>query len=163
MEALQRHRYGDAAGNFRMLLEKYPAERALLDRARVYLELCERELKRKPADPRTVEERLTAATAALNDNNDAEAERLARSVLADEARHDTAMYLLAAIEARRGATDAAMSYLSQTIAISPEAKAQARYDADFETLRGHPAFQELIETPAGGGGPRRARRGRTER
>ena len=46
-----------------------------------------------------------------------------------------ALYLLAAVEARRGATDAALSYLGQTIEISPEARAQARYDADFEPLR----------------------------
>jgi tetratricopeptide (TPR) repeat protein len=163
MEALQRHRYAEAAGSFRTLLDRYPLERALLDRARVYLELCEREMKRKPADPRTLEERLTAATAALNDGDDSHAERLARSVLGDEPRHDTALYLLAAVEARRGAADAALTFLKQTIAISPDAKAQARYDADFESLRALPAFQELIEAPPVGAGGRRARRGRPER
>ena len=42
-------------------------ERALLDRVRVYLDLCERELRSRAPEPRSIEERLTAATAALND------------------------------------------------------------------------------------------------
>ena len=36
----------------------------------VYLALCERELARRPVEPRTTEERLTAATAALNNGDD---------------------------------------------------------------------------------------------
>ena len=95
MEALQRKRYDVAADRFRSLLDRFPGERALLDRTRVYLELAERELNRQPPNPRTLEERVTAATAALNNGQDAEAERLVRSVLADEGRHDLALYLMA--------------------------------------------------------------------
>jgi hypothetical protein len=163
IKALQRHVFGDAAGSFRKLLTGFPTERALLDRAKVYLELCDRELRRKPSEPQTVEERLTAATAALNNGDDERTERLARAVLADDARQDMALYLLAVVEARRGATDAAMAYLGQTIEICPEAKAQARYDADFDPLRSLPAFHELVDPPAasaGLSGLRRLRRGR---
>jgi len=159
MEALQRHVYRDAGASFRVLVTRFPAERALLDRAKVYLDLCERELRRRPNEPQTVEERLTEATAALNNGDEARTERLARAILADDARHDMALYLLAAVEARRGATDAAITYLGRTIEISPEARAQARYDADFEPLRSLQAFQDLVDPPAGALG-RRLRRGR---
>jgi Tfp pilus assembly protein PilF len=159
MAAMQRHDYGQAAARFREILQSYPSERGLLDRARVYLELCERELKRRPVEPHTVEERLTFATAALNDGDDDRAESLARSVLAEQPRHDLALYLLASVEARRGATEQALSYLGQAIAISPEARAQARHDPDFESLRHLDAFQELTELPpVTPGGVRRPRR-----
>ena len=160
MEALQQHRYNPAAERFRMLVEKHPTERALLDRARVYLELCARELSRRPAEPRTIEERLTAATAALNNGALDRAENLARGVLAEHPRQDLALYLLAVIEVRRGNFEKALSYLGQAIAISPEAKAQARHEADFEPLRDLDAFHELTELPppAAPGGPRRPRR-----
>src|SRR6185436_7189430 len=102
MEALQGHAYRPARELFQALLDRFPAERALTERTRVYLDLCERELRRRPADPRTMEERLTAATAALNSGSDMMAERLARSALAEEARQDLALYILAVIEARRG-------------------------------------------------------------
>src|SRR6188768_584324 len=43
MEGMQRHEYQSAAALFRELLDQHPNERALLDRVRVYLDLCERE------------------------------------------------------------------------------------------------------------------------
>jgi len=148
MQALQRHAYGDGAEGFRALLERYPLERALLDRSRVYLELCERELRRRPAAPNTIEEQLTAATAALNNGDDDGAERLARVVLHDDPRQDLALYLLAVIEARRGSADSALSYLERAVEISPEAGAQARFDGDFESLRETETFRRLTDPPA---------------
>ncbi len=159
MDALQRKRYDVAADRFRNLLKQFPTERALLDRTRVYLDLAERELNRQPANPRTLEERVTAATAALNNDQDAEAERLVRSVLAEDARHDLALYLMAAVEARRGEAEAALSYLGRAIAITPEVRAQARHDADFERLRNSDAFQTLVDPPSAPSSPRRPRRG----
>jgi tetratricopeptide (TPR) repeat protein len=159
MEALQRKRYGVAADRFRDLLKQFPTERALLDRTRVYLDLAERELNRQPAAPRTLEERVTAATAALNNDQDAEAERWVRSVLADDPRHDLALYLMAVVEARRGESEAALACLDRAIAISPEVRAQARHDADFERLRNVEAFQALIDPPSSASSPRKPRRG----
>jgi tetratricopeptide (TPR) repeat protein len=164
MAALHRHDFRNASQFFTDILSSFPAERALLDRARVYLDLCRREMARRPAEPRTIEERLTAATAALNNGNEALAESLARGVLADDPRHDLALYLLASVEARRGGIDQALSYLGQAIAISPEARAQARHEPDFESLRNLDAFRELTEIPpATPSGTRRPRRGRPER
>ena len=165
MEALQRHQYLAAAGRFKVLLDQHPSEGVLLDRARVYLGLAERELSRGPAEPRTLEERLTAATAALNNGDHDAAESLARGVLAEDPHQDLALYLLASVEARRGRFDAALSYLGQAIAISPEARAQARFDPDFEPLYDNDAFRELTETPlpSASSGLRRAKRGRGER
>jgi hypothetical protein len=151
MQSLQRHEYTDAAAGFRSLIADFPTESALCERSVVYLALCERELGRQPAAPRTIEERLTAATAALNDDDDAGAERLARSVLEDAPQQDLALYLLAAVEARRGDTDEALHLLSRAITVSPEIRAQARHDVDFEDLRELDAFRQLIDAPSGSG------------
>jgi hypothetical protein len=122
-------------------------------------------LRRQPPSPRTVEERLTAATAALNIGDDGRAESLAASVLAEEPRQDLALYLLAAIAARRKATDAALLYLGEAIAVSPEVRAQARLDADFQSLRADERFRQLVEPPgsAASKANRRPRRARAER
>jgi len=162
MQALQRHDYGQAAATFRALLERHASEGALADRGRVFLARAEQELARRPVEPRTVEERLTAATAALNNGDYDAAESLARAVLAEDPHQDLALYLLASVQARRGLYDAALSYLGQAIAISPEARAQARFDPDFEPLHDHDAFRELTEAPAPGW-LRRNKRGRGER
>jgi tetratricopeptide (TPR) repeat protein len=147
MAALQRHEYLPAAEGFRSLLSRFPGERALLDRARVYLGLCERELLRHPSQPMTAEERLTAATAALNNGDEGRAEGLVRTVLAEDPGRDLALYLSAAICARRGRRDEALDHLRRAIAASPDVAAQAALDPDFDGLRDLQAFQSLTETP----------------
>src|SRR6187399_501552 len=147
MEAMQRHRYELAARAFGSLLERFPGERALLDRAQVYLSLCEREMRRRPHEPSTPEEKVTAATAALNDGRDDEAEHLAHSVLDDDPEHDLALYLLAAVHARRGEAELALEWLTRAMDVSPDVSAQARHDADFESLRDLEHFRLLLDAP----------------
>ena len=147
MEALQAHRYADAARHFDALLQGFPTEGPLLDRTRVYLDLCHRELGRRSANLRTIEDRLTAATMALNQDDDDQAEALATSALEESPEQDLALYLLAAVNARRGDHEAALTYLSRAFAVRPDARAQARHDADFNDLRHLDAFQALLEVP----------------
>jgi tetratricopeptide (TPR) repeat protein len=164
MEALQRHAYSDAVTAFQAVIMGFSGERAMVERARVYLALAEREANRRPSVPRTIEERLTAATAALNNNDDAGAEELARSVLGDEPRHDLALYLLAAIHSRRSDIDEALSLLAKVLALTPEASAQARADDDFDNLRDSEEFWKMTEPPATApAGLRRPRKPRGER
>ena len=158
MEALQRHAYKPAGETFKSLIERFPAEGALIERTRLYLDLCVRELKRRPPEPRTIEERLAVATAALNSWDDVLAERLARSVLAEDARQELALYLMAAIEARRGEADAAVAFLARAVEVSPEVRAQARHDSDFEILRHVDGYRALIDPPSGASSGTRERR-----
>jgi tetratricopeptide (TPR) repeat protein len=160
IRAMQRHEYADGAAEFQTLIERFPGERALLDRARVHIELCQRELQNQT--PKSLEERMTAATAALNDDDEKRAEALAKGVLAEDGDHDMALYLLAVVEMRRRSPDGALAYLRRAVEISPEAAAQARLDADFEAMRDLDAFKVLTDThsPAAPREARRARRGR---
>jgi hypothetical protein len=74
------------------------------------------------------------------------------------------LYLLAVVEARRGAAESALAFLGQAVAASPEVRAQARQDADFEGLKDLDEFRQLVQPPAGGPplGFRRVRRGRID-
>jgi predicted Zn-dependent protease len=156
MAALQRHEYRKALAEFEALQQRFPTESALLDRARGYAALCQRELSRSShAAPQTTEERLTAATAALNNGEDQRAEQLIAQVLAEAPRHELGHYLLAVVHARRGAVAAALDALRQAIAVSPEVRAQARHDADFESLRGHDTFERMMSDTSAQSGIRR--------
>jgi Tfp pilus assembly protein PilF len=150
MALLQRHDYRKALAEFQTLQARFHPEGALQDRARVYAALCQRELARAGGDaPTTLEERLTAATAALNNGEDQQAEQLVSQVLDESPRHELGHYLLAVVHARRGATTAALDALRRAITASPEVKAQARHDADFERLRGNDLFERMMAaTPA---------------
>jgi Tfp pilus assembly protein PilF len=151
MTALQRHDYRTALETFTRLIEEFPAERALLDRARVYATLCERELQRPAARrPQTLEERLTAATAALNNEQNELAEQLLVQIVEEAPQHELGHYLMAVLQARRGDFSDAVESLRRAAAITPEVLAQARHDEDFENLRGLDLFEQLLaEVPAG--------------
>jgi tetratricopeptide (TPR) repeat protein len=147
MAALQRHDYKAASTTFQMILDQFPSEGFLTDRARVYIELAARELRKRPAGSGDVEERVTAATLALNNHNDDEAERLATGVLKEDASQDLAAYLLAVVAARRNNIDGALGHLRTAIAINPECRLQARQDEEFDPLMDSDEFHALIEAP----------------
>jgi tetratricopeptide (TPR) repeat protein len=145
MAQLQRHDYAGAKTTFQGLIDNFPSEGFLTDRARVYLQLADRELQRRPAS--SVEERLTAATAALNNNDDAEAGRLAESAFKDDRSADLAAYLMAIVAARQGRTEDALKHIKTAIEINPESRVQARQDEEFDILLELDEFHTLTEAP----------------
>ena len=66
VRALQRHDFQAAADSLRGVIQRYPGERELVERARLYLQVCERETARRPSGPQTPSEWVYAATVALN-------------------------------------------------------------------------------------------------
>lgn len=153
MAALHRHDYKTASATFKALLDKFPTEGFLTDRARVYLELAARELGRRPTGGGSVEERLTSATLALNNNDDTEAARLAADVLKEDRSQDLAAYLLAVVAARRGDVETALTHLRNAISLNPECRLQARQDEEFDPLMDSDDFHALIEAPTSTSAP----------
>lgn len=150
--ALQNKDYKGAIAMFQAVLDQFPNEGTLADRARMYLEAAARELRRQPTGRGSVEERLTSATLALNNHNDAEAARLAVDVLNEDRSQDLAEYLLAVVAARGGDTATAVAHLRNAIAINPECRLQARQDEEFDGLIDSDEFHELLDAPSASGG-----------
>jgi len=147
MAALQKHNYASAKTIFETLVDEFPTEGFLTDSARVYLLLAVRDLQRRPAASGSVEERLTAATAALNNNDDAEAGRLAESAFKDDDSQDLAVYLMAIVAAREGRTTDALEHIRRAIEINPDSRVQARQDEEFDILLELDEFHTLTEAP----------------
>ena len=66
VRALQRHDFQVGADSFRNVIQRYPDERELVERARLYFQVCERETARRPATPENTSDAVFAATVALN-------------------------------------------------------------------------------------------------
>lgn len=159
VQALQRHNYPAAAEHFRTVLERYPDERELVERARLYLRVCERETSRQPATPTTPEERVYAATVSLNSgDHEAALDHLTRA-LRDDPESDHAHYIMAVALSMRGRADAALDHLRQAIALNPDNRSLAKQDPDLDGLRGHANFRAILDTPFENG----RRRSRTRR
>jgi tetratricopeptide (TPR) repeat protein len=149
VEALQRRAFEAAAATFREILGRYPEEREIHERARLYLKVCEREMVAAPAGPQTPEERLLSATVALNSGDYDGALAVLRHVQTDDADNDHAEYMLAVIAAARADEAGALEHLRRAIELNPENRALARQDGDFDGLRSSDAFRVLVEPIAG--------------
>lgn len=147
VRGLQRHDYEAAAAAFRSVLERYPEERELHERARLYLRVCERETARRPSAPQTPQERVYAATVALNAGDHAVAMEHLRRALDEAPESDHAHYIMAVALATRGQTEEALEHLRQAISLNPENRALARQEPDFESLRERDDFREVLDTP----------------
>ncbi len=148
VQALQRRDFTGAAELFRVVIEKYPEERELLERARLYLRVCERETARQAPPPQTSREHVYAATMALNsgDHNTA-LSHLHRALSVDES-DDHAHYIMAAALSMRGRREEAVEHLRRSIELNPENRTQARQDPDLQNIRDHQAFRAAVETEA---------------
>jgi tetratricopeptide (TPR) repeat protein len=148
LEALQRHEFGGAATLFESVLRQYPEERELHERVRLYLNICKRQATPKESAPQTVEERLYAATLAINGGRYDQALANLRLVRDEDPDNDHALYMLAVAHAQRDEPAEAIAHLERAIALNPENRALAKSDPDLEPLRGDDAFRTALDTPA---------------
>lgn len=158
---LQRRDYERAAVRLREVLEQYPDERELTDRARVYLRVCEREMMPKAKAPSTLEERVYAATIALNAGEVGRALALLTDASAEAPNDVRIRYMMGAVQARRGARTEALAELRRATELDPESGGLARHDADFEGLHADEEFLRVTAPPAAS--RRRRQRARASR
>jgi outer membrane protein assembly factor BamD (BamD/ComL family) len=155
LSALQRHAYPMAAHLLESVLRQYPEERDLHERVRLYLTICHRQGARREAAPQTIDERLYAATLAINGGQYDQAIAHLRLVRDEDPDNDHAIYMLAVAHAQRDEHAEAVAHLERAIALNPENRALARNDPDLEPVRADDAFRAALEASPGVGFDRR--------
>ena len=146
-EALQAHRYPDAAELLKSVIARYPEEKELHERAFLYLRVCERQIAATPSKPKTPEERTFAATLAINNGLPDQAIALLATVIAEDPENDQATYMLGVANALKGRPEIALQYLSRAMALNPENRDVARKDPDLEALRRIEDMRLLLASP----------------
>ena len=155
LETLQRHEYNDAGDIFESVLRLYPEEKELHERVRLYLNICRRHATPRQATPQTVDERLYAATLAINGGRYDEAITHLRLVRDEDPDNDHALYMLAVAHAQRGEHAEAIAHLERAIALNHDNRGLARTDPDLEPLRADDSFRSTLDTPSAPRGDRR--------
>jgi tetratricopeptide (TPR) repeat protein len=144
VRALQRHDFTSAADGFRAVIQRYPGERELVERARLYLQVCERETARRPSGPETPSESVYAATVALNAGDvETALGHLARA-LEKAPDSDHAHYIMAVALVDKGNLPLALVHLRQAVTLNPENRSVALQDPDLEILQGIEAFHQIL-------------------
>ena len=159
LEALQRHAYAEAASLLESVLRQYPEEKELHERVRLYLNICQRHSSRQEEpSPQTIDERLFAATLAINGGHYDQAIAHLRLVRDEDPDNDHALYMLAVAHAQRDEPAEAVAHLERAIALNPENRGLARTDPDLDPLRDDEAFRTALEAPSSGAQRPTARR-----
>jgi tetratricopeptide (TPR) repeat protein len=142
VKALGRKELDRARELFDALLEGHADQRELVERAKAYRVMCDR--SRRPPRPKTFEELLNYGVVLHNRGEFAQAVRYLQQALEIHPRNESALYCLAAAQARAGDAAAALKALKSAIHANPASRAQARRDDDFEPLRMAAEFQALV-------------------
>src|SRR5438270_735519 len=148
VQALQRHDYHHAEDIFASVLRQFPEEKELQERVRLYLNVCQRQAKPRQPAPQTVDERLYAATLAINGGQYDQAIAHLRLVRDEDPDNDHAIYMLAVAHAQRDEPAEAVAHLERAIALNPENRGLARHDPDLEPLHDDDAFRAALEAPS---------------
>ena len=115
---------------------------------RLYLNICERHAAPPERGPSTVDERLYAATLAINEGSYDQAISHLRLVRDEDPDNDHALYMLAVAHAQRQEPAEAIAHLKRAIALNSENRAMARSDSDLAPLREDDSFRMLVENLA---------------
>jgi tetratricopeptide (TPR) repeat protein len=145
LAALQAHEFSRASAVLRSVLSRYPEERELHERVHLYLNVCDRHMTPRAVSPSTPEERVFAATLAVNAGNYDEALEHLRTASAEAPEHDHALYMLASVLTLRDQMDAAVPLLLRAIELNPDNRTLARHDPDLEPLRQFESVRAALE------------------
>ena len=142
LKAMQEGKYDRARDGFRKLTDQGPAEVA--ERARVYLEACERQSQKQDRKFSGPEEQYDYAISLLNTGLYDEAREQFEVILKKAPQADYALYGLSILESMTGQSEMCLEHLSQAITINAQNRIQARADSDFQDMADDPRFTELL-------------------
>lgn len=130
----------------RVILEKIvpDAPPEILERARVYLTVCERNSRSAEREFSTPEERYDYAVSLLNAGSFEDARDQFEAILAESPQADFAHYGMALLSSMTGQAEEALEHLSRAIELNPANRIQARSDPDFIDMADDPRFTELL-------------------
>ena len=150
LKLLHKRDYEKAAEVLDSLIEDFPEERDVLERARAYRALCARALaERKSAfKPKGFEEIVKYGVYLHNRGEFEEALKFLRQAEEIHPRNEHVLYCLAATAARAGDTAAALKALRTAIQASPGNRALAKSDSDFDPIRNDDEFIDLVYAQA---------------
>jgi tetratricopeptide (TPR) repeat protein len=141
--ALQRRKLDEAERRFLDLIQKYSEEKELVDRARVYLAVCERQ---KPEARPSLSEPEDFYYAAVLEKNRGKIEEAIEHLKRAARKNGGGKvdFLLACCYAQSGEPGSALEHLRRAIGEDQRNRILARNDRDFDPVRDSPEFRELL-------------------
>ncbi len=116
----------------------------LVDRARVHLTACERQMKKNAISFHSPEEQYDYAISLLNTGFYEDAREQFEAILKKHPTADYAHYGLSVMHCLTGRAEDCLEQLALAIGLNPQNRIQARLDSDFQEMTDDPRFTELL-------------------
>jgi len=142
LQLMQEGKYEKARTAFEKLTQEGSPE--ILERAKIYLTVCERHARKSSLQFATVEEQYDYAVSLLNTGDYEDARDHFENILDKRASADYAHYGLAVLNSITGQAEECLQHLSEAIALNRQNRIQARSDSDFNDMADDPRFTELL-------------------
>jgi tetratricopeptide (TPR) repeat protein len=142
VQLLQQGKFEKAMAAFEKMLPTAPIE--LLDRCKMYISTCQRQLEVRRLTFLTPEEHFDYAISQLNTGYYEEAREQFDGILTNHPTADYAFYGLALLDAITGRAQDCLGNLARAIELNPRNRLQARADNDFQSMADDPRFTELL-------------------
>jgi tetratricopeptide (TPR) repeat protein len=144
IQLIQKQNYSEARSHFQTVLDGHPHEREILDRARVYIRICNDMTEKRESHPRKPEDHFYLGVIKTNDAEYDEALKHFEKALQASPKDEKVHYLLASTLALKGERHQAIEHLKTAIDLNATNRIYARNDPDFEPLRDEDAFVSLV-------------------
>jgi outer membrane protein assembly factor BamD (BamD/ComL family) len=116
----------------------------LLDRARVHMTACQRQLEKNQISFNSPEEQYDYAISLLNTGYYEDAREQFQAILKKHASADYAHYGMAVMHSLTSRAEDCLEELARAIELNPRNRIQARLDSDFQEMFDDPRFTELL-------------------
>jgi tetratricopeptide (TPR) repeat protein len=147
-QAVKALRKGDckkAVESFEAMIEKYPTEKELVDRAKTYIKICQEGTKKETYPLKTFDDYYEYGVYKMNRGELKEALELFQKALEKNPSQAKILYLLAATYQLMKETDQSLEFLKKAIQKDKYFKILAQNDQDFEPLREDKKFKILTK------------------
>lgn len=142
VQLVQQGKYEKALVAFDKVLAEAPVE--IVERCRMYIATCQRQLDKQRLAFITPGERYDYAISQINAGYFDEAGEQLRGILSDQPDADFAYYGLAVLYSIMGRAQDCLDSLGKAIELNPRNRVQARSDNDFQSMVDDPRFTELL-------------------
>lgn len=141
---LHKQQYAEALKNFTTIIDGYAEDKELIDRARLYGNICQNRLKGEPEIPKDTANLFYLGVMRANEADFDGAIDYLQKALETSPEDEKIHYVLASTLALKGERQTSVDHLKQAIDRNALNRIHARNDPDFEPIRDDDALQNLL-------------------
>jgi len=144
IEYIHKRDFKKARAELQTLIQSYPGEAEIVERARTYIRICDREEAAPRKQPTSTDQLYALGILEHNRGNYDEAISYFRRSLEKHPDADYIYYSVAASLARKGDVTGSLENLKKAIELNQDSRIFAKNDADFAALQSEKEFAELV-------------------